>query len=118
MARKTLLYVITKSELGGAQGHVSDLIASLHRDYDIHLAVGAPGLLTDKIADLGVKVHIISSLQRRISPSQDLWAIKQCVAIVKLVKPDLIHCHSSKAGVVARLAAWICRVPVVFTAHV
>jgi glycosyltransferase involved in cell wall biosynthesis len=117
MARKTLLYVITKSELGGAQGHVSDLIASLHRDYDIHLAVGTPGLLTDKMADLGVKVHIISSLQRRISPSQDLWAIKQCVAIVKLVKPDLIHCHSSKAGVVARLAAWICRVPVVFTAH-
>jgi glycosyltransferase involved in cell wall biosynthesis len=117
MARKILLYVITKSELGGAQGHVYDLIKSLHQDYEIHLAVGTPGLLTDKVADLGVKVHIISSLQRRINPSSDLRAIKQCVDIVKLVKPDLIHCHSSKAGVVARLAAWICRVPVIFTAH-
>ncbi len=117
MARKTLLYVITKSELGGAQGHVYDLISSLYRDYEIHLAVGTPGLLTDKMTALGVKIHIMPSLQRRISPAKDLRAIKECVSIVKLVKPDLIHCHSSKAGVVARLAAKICRVPAIFTAH-
>jgi glycosyltransferase involved in cell wall biosynthesis len=117
VARKTILYVITKSELGGAQGHVYDLIKSLNRDYEIHLAVGALGVLTEKVSDLGVKVHIISSLKRKINPSSDVRSIQQCVAIIKLVKPDLIHCHSSKAGVVARIAAWICRTPVIFTAH-
>ncbi len=117
IARKTILYVITKSELGGAQGHVYDLIKSLHQDYEIHLAVGAPGLLTDKATDLGIRVHIISKLQRRINLSSDLKSIQQCIAIIKLIKPDLVHCHSSKAGVVARIAAWICRVPVIFTAH-
>ena len=117
IARKTILYVITKSELGGAQGHVYDLIKSLHQDYEIHLAVGAPGLLTDKVTDLGIKVHIIANLKRRINPSSDLKSIQQCIAIIKLIKPDLVHCHSSKAGVVARIAAWICRVPVIFTAH-
>ncbi len=117
IARKTILYVITKSELGGAQAHVYDLIKSLHRDYDIHLAVGTPGLLTKKVEDLGIRVHVISNLQRRIDLANDIKSIQQCIAIIKLIKPDLVHCHSSKAGVVARLAAWICRVPVIFTAH-
>ncbi|WP_309745450.1 glycosyltransferase family 4 protein [Chamaesiphon sp. OTE_20_metabat_361] len=115
--RKTILYVITKSELGGAQGHVYDLMKSLHRDYQVHLAVGAPGLLTEKAIDLGIKVHIIANLKRKIDPANDLRSIQQCIAIIKSVKPDLVHCHSSKAGVVARIAAWICRVPVIFTAH-
>jgi glycosyltransferase involved in cell wall biosynthesis len=117
IARKTILYVITKSELGGAQAHVYDLMRSLHRDYDVHLAVGAPGVLTEKAIELGAKVHIIDNLKRSINPASDLKSIQQCVGIIKLVKPDLVHCHSSKAGVVARLAAWICRVPVIFTAH-
>jgi glycosyltransferase involved in cell wall biosynthesis len=117
IARKTILYVITKSELGGAQGHVYDLIKSLHQQYDIHLAVGAPGLLADKASDLGIQVHIISSLKRKINPVTDFQAVRQCMGIIRSVKPDLIHCHSSKAGVVARLAAWICRVPAIFTAH-
>jgi glycosyltransferase involved in cell wall biosynthesis len=117
IARKTILYVITKSELGGAQGHVYDLIKSLQQDYDIHLAVGATGILTKKVEDLGIRVHIISNLKRRIDLANDLRSIQQCIAIIKLVKPDLVHCHSSKAGVVSRLAAWICRVPVIFTAH-
>jgi glycosyltransferase involved in cell wall biosynthesis len=117
IARKTILYVITKSELGGAQAHVYDLIKSLDRDYEVHLAVGAPGILTEKVSDLGIRVHIISSLKRKINPSTDFRAIQQCVSIIKLVKPDLIHCHSSKAGVVARMAAWICQTPVIFTAH-
>jgi glycosyltransferase involved in cell wall biosynthesis len=117
LTRKTILYVITKSELGGAQAHVYDLMKSLHRYYDLHLAVGAPGVLTEKAIDLGAKVHIINNLKRSINPTSDLKSIQECVGIIKLVKPDLVHCHSSKAGVVARLAAWICRVPVIFTAH-
>ena len=117
LARKTILYIITKSELGGAQAHVYDLMRSLQRDYDVHLAVGAPGVLTEKAIDLGAKVHIIDNLKRSINPASDLKSIQQCMAIIKLVKPDLVHCHSSKAGVVARIAAWRCRVPVIFTAH-
>ncbi|WP_310489039.1 glycosyltransferase family 4 protein [Chamaesiphon sp. VAR_69_metabat_338] len=117
LARKKILYVITKAELGGAQAHVYDLMNSLHRDYEVHLAVGAAGVLTEKAIDLGIKVHIIDNLKRSINPTSDLKSIQQCIAIIKLIQPDLVHCHSSKAGVVARIAAWRCRVPVIFTAH-
>jgi glycosyltransferase involved in cell wall biosynthesis len=115
--RKTILYVITKSELGGAQAHVYDLMKSIQRDYDVHLAVGASGVLTEKAIELGVKVHIMDNLKRSINPISDLRSIRQCTAIIRRIKPDLIHCHSSKAGVIARLAAWRCGVPVIFTAH-
>jgi glycosyltransferase involved in cell wall biosynthesis len=115
--KKTLLYIITKSELGGAQGNVYDLISQFHKDNQVHLATGSHGHLTEDAIALGVPVHIISNLTRNIQLFGDFIAVKECVSLIKRIKPDIIHAHSSKAGVVARIAGKICGVPTVFTAH-
>lgn len=115
--KKTLLYIITKSELGGAQGNVYDLINNFCKDFEVHLATGSHGVLTEKVSALGVPVHIIANLTRDIQLFGDITAIKECISLINKIQPDLIHAHSSKAGIVARVAGWICKVPVVFTAH-
>jgi glycosyltransferase involved in cell wall biosynthesis/nucleoside-diphosphate-sugar epimerase len=115
--KPVLAYVITKSELGGAQGHVHDLIKSLHNDYQIHLIVGSLGWLTDKCDELGVSVHHLPTLTRSINFIKDVTAVKELVQIVEKIEPDLIHAHSGKPGIIARLAGKICNIPVVFTAH-
>lgn len=116
-SQKVLLYIITKSEIGGAQANVYDLISKYYVDYEIHLMTGDLGLLTANVSNLGIKVHIIPNLKRNIQLMGDLLAIKECVSLIHKIKPDIIHAHSSKAGVVGRVAGWICKVPVVFTAH-
>jgi glycosyltransferase involved in cell wall biosynthesis len=115
--KPVLIYIITKSELGGAQRHVYDLISSLHKTYEIHLVVGATGWLVDMSTALGVYCHHLPILNRNINLLKDLLAISEFARLVNKIKPDLIHAHSGKPGVIARLAGAICRVPVIFTAH-
>lgn len=115
--RPTILYVITKSDIGGAQGNVLDLIKAFLSHYNILLAVGCAGPLVNDVESLGIPVYIIPSLTRSIHPVKDWKCVWDLVHLSRQVKPSIIHAHSSKAGTVARIAGKICGIPTVFTAH-
>ncbi len=61
----------------------------------------------------GVEVRIVSSLVREISPFNDLRALVQLVQTFRQLRPTIVHTHSSKAGILGRLAAWMAGVPVI-----
>jgi len=66
----------------------------------------------------GVKIVSIPSLLRRISPVHDTRALYDLVRIIKTEKPDLVHTHTSKAGILGRVAAKLAGVPnIVHTPH-
>jgi glycosyltransferase involved in cell wall biosynthesis len=115
--KPTLLYIITKADIGGAQANVYDLIEGFSKEYDVHLAVGNLGPLVDDVRALGIPVHIIPHLTRNIQSWGDVRAIQECIALYKSIRPSIVHAHSSKAGVIARVAGFIYGVPCVFTAH-
>jgi glycosyltransferase involved in cell wall biosynthesis len=115
--RFRLLYLITKAELGGAQSHVADLVKGFASQYEVHLAAGAEGPLTEQARECSAQVHILPSLIRSVNPLSDVNAVKECIALTRRLQPDLIHAHSSKAGVVGRLAGRVTGIPTVFTAH-
>jgi len=56
-------------------------------------------------------------LIRNINPFSDVIALFHLVSLMREEKFDIVHCHTSKAGVLARFAAWITGTPTVFTAH-
>jgi len=56
-------------------------------------------------------------LTNRLSPLGDLRALLSAVSLIRRLRPDLVATHSSKAGLVGRVAARLTRVPSVFTAH-
>lgn len=114
---KRLLYLITRAETGGAQIHVLELLKGLQKCFDLHLGVGGEGFLTSEARKLGVSVHLLPSLIQPLHPKKDLAAVHQVIALLKKVQPSLVHLHSSKAGLVGRLAARAACVPAVFTAH-
>ncbi|MDM8527691.1 glycosyltransferase family 4 protein [Anaerolineales bacterium HSG24] len=117
MSTKKILYIITLAELGGAQANLFDLIEGFHTHYDVHLATSSLGPLTETTQNLGVPVHLLPDLQRAINLIIDSRAVKECIKLIRQLKPDVIHAHSSKAGLVARLAAKATDTPIVFTAH-
>jgi glycosyltransferase involved in cell wall biosynthesis len=117
-ARKVkVLYVITRAEHGGAQVHIRDLFAMLKSEVDPVIATGEDGFLCDEAQNAGVRVHRMKHLVRPIRPWTDLRAIAELSAIIRDEKPDLVHTHTSKAGIVGRAAAAITGTPRVFTAH-
>ncbi|MBX2869848.1 MAG: glycosyltransferase family 4 protein [Acidiferrobacterales bacterium] len=116
-ARPRVMMVITKADIGGAQKHVLQMFQNMRRSYRFLLVSGAPDFLTNAAAELGIEVCIAPRLRRAIRPLTDLRACFQLVELMRKHQPDLVHAHSFKAGVLARLAATYCRIPTVFTAH-
>jgi glycosyltransferase involved in cell wall biosynthesis len=112
-----ILYLITRAERGGGQVHVLELIRGFRNHCDIELATGEEGFLVDETRRLGVPCHVIPDLVREIHPRKDLRALRDLIHLLKKTQPDLVHTHTSKAGILGRIAAWMCRVPSVFTAH-
>lgn len=113
MKKLKVVHVITKLELGGAQVNTVYTYENLDRkNFDAYLLSGPGGILTDKVEK---KEHffIVKDLVRQLNPLKDLKAFFQVKRILKKIKPDIVHTHSSKAGIIARTAAFFLRVPVI-----
>lgn len=107
--RVRVLHVITWMDLGGAQDHLLCLVNGLDPDrYDITVAAGtsagARGDLFDALDD-PVRVVALDHLRREVSPLHDLAAVGEVGRLMDRFRPDIVHTHSSKAGVIGRLAA-------------
>jgi len=112
-----LLYLITRAEHGGAQTHLFELIDGFRSAFEVHLATGDKGFLTVEARRLGVQVHILPNLIQPLNFLNDVLAFKEILSLIRLLRPSLVHAHSSKAGFLGRLAARAAGVPAIFTAH-
>jgi glycosyltransferase involved in cell wall biosynthesis len=113
-------HVITRLELGGAQQNTLHTVAHLdRRRFEPSLITGPGGPLDDdarRIAD--VSVSFVPELVRAVSPARDARALVKLVRIFKHIAPDIVHTHSSKAGILGRWAARLAGVPaIVHTIH-
>jgi len=107
MPKINLLYVITKLELGGAQKHLLDLITHLDKKrYNVFLLTASKGLLIpDALSIEGLTLKCSSFLERPINPLKDVLALIEIYRFIKRNKIDIVHTHSSKVGILGRLAA-------------
>ncbi len=117
---QVVCHVITKLELGGAQEVAMQVVSGLDRRHFRPVLIAGPGgLLTEEARALdGVEVHIVPTLLREIHPLKDLLALWELVGTFRRLRPKIVHTHSSKAGILGRLAAWLAGVPcVLHTIH-
>jgi len=108
--KKTILYLVTQSELGGVQQYIYDLAANLRDEFNIVVAFGEQGKsgeLAKKLDVVGIQNFEIPHLKRAISPKNDMLAIFEIAKLIKKIKPDIIHLNSSKISVLGSLATFI-----------
>lgn len=99
-----VLQVITLCELGGAQTVVANIANNICGNHDVIVASGeGDGKMWDMLDARVQRVHC-KHLKRNISFFNDLRAWSELRKLYKKFKPDVIHLHSSKAGVLGRLA--------------
>ena len=114
-----ILFLITRADaIGGAQVHVKDLAIALQQDqHKVLVLTGRAGAYNQDLQDADIESIACDSLQRKINPIGDGKSLRYILYIIDLFKPDIIVAHSSKAGILGRLAGRISQVPCVFTAH-
>lgn len=124
--RKKVLFIITKSNFGGAQRYIYDLATTLPKDrFEVTVAFGGtgaagstPGALSAMLSEAGVRTILIPELSRDVKAGTDLSALRALIKLFRKERPDVVHLNSSKVGGLGGLAARIARVPrIIFTAH-
>lgn len=115
MKRFKVIHIITKLELGGAQQNTLYTVRNLSKEiFDTKLITGVGGILDEKAKGIFKdKVVFIRSLVREISPLKDLIGLFHLTKILKKEKPDIIHTHSSKAGILGRVAGFLAGVKII-----
>ena len=126
-----ILHILTRLDKGGSAENTLLTCLGLAEKYELVLVHGLSleSHMTDwekqsvdrqirKAEKGGVKVIPMPSLVRRISPAHDFRALLSLWRLMIKERPDMVHTHTSKAGILGRLAAWLARVPIiVHTAH-
>jgi glycosyltransferase involved in cell wall biosynthesis len=117
MERPRVAHIITRLILGGAQENTLYTVIGQQRDYDVTLFIGVDdgteGSLRDRAAAANVRLVVVPSLVRPIQPFTDLRALFALARLLRKGRFDIVHTHSSKAGILGRIAARIAGVPVV-----
>jgi glycosyltransferase involved in cell wall biosynthesis len=114
-------------DMGGSAQNT--LLTALHHDskhYNVWLIKGSTlesamtkaetKLVEDQLESAkkqGIEIIDIPSLVRRISPINDVRGLVALFRHIRKIEPHIVHTHTSKAGIIGRLAAWLARVPIV-----
>ena len=107
-----VLHVITRLIVGGAPDNVLVTAEKHRRDrYCVHLAGNGSGEWAARAARVADAFHPIAHLGNALSPREDGAALVELVRLMRRERYDLVHTHSSKAGVLGRIAARIAGVP-------
>ena len=126
------MHVITRLDMGGSAQNTLDTCLRLDpARWDLTLLHGLSeeSRMTeaeaaqvragiDRARARGVDIVPVPALVRRIDVFKDLQALLTILQVIRRVKPDIVHTHTSKAGLLGRLAAWLSGIPnIVHTPH-
>jgi glycosyltransferase involved in cell wall biosynthesis len=113
-----ILHIITRLTLGGSAENTIQSVLMGNRAGYHSILVSGPGE-EDEVSTIddarrrGAEVIVTPTLRRAIHPWRDLRALWAVVRLIRRERATIVHTHTSKAGLLGRVAAWLCRVPIV-----
>jgi len=115
-------HIITRLIIGGAQENTLLNVEDQHRLGDEVILITGPGLgpegsLEQRARAGGLDVRIVPEMQRSIQPIRDWSSYRSLLKLLREIQPQIVHTHSSKAGILGRAAAARLGIPAVHTIH-
>ncbi len=114
-----ILYVV-EAMGGGVFTYIVDLANELCKSYEMYIAYAVRPQTPENYKDYfdkGVHLIEVKTFTREINPFKDVRAICDIQKIAEQIKPNIIHLHSSKAGVIGRIAFDGKKIPLFYTPH-
>jgi len=114
-----VLHIITRLILGGAQENTLFTVEGLHRSpkWEVALvngpAIGPEGELINRARRRGLNLFVLDEMRREINPWRDFVTLIKLIRLIRTMRPEIVHTHSSKAGILGRLAARLLHTPVI-----
>ena len=114
-----ILYIITKSNWGGAQRYVYDMAMGISKNgYEAVVALGGNGTLKEKLGGAGIRTITIPNLERNVNIFSEWKVFFDLLKIYRIERPNVIHLNSSKIGGLGALAGRFAKIKrIIFTVH-
>lgn len=114
-----LVYVVTSADaVGGAHIHILHLCDALQGlGHQVHVLVGGEGVFVERLEASRIPFTKLRWLSRKVDIPGDIRAVIELREAIRSLSPDLVSTHSSKAGILGRLASRLEHVPAIHTAH-
>jgi glycosyltransferase involved in cell wall biosynthesis len=118
-----IVHIITRLIIGGAQENTVLSCEGQHdRGHEVTLITGPPigpeGSLLQRAQSYGYRVEVFDEMRRAILPRRDWKTYSHLIQRLRELQPDVVHTHSSKAGIIGRWAAHKAKMPfIVHTIH-
>lgn len=113
-----ILYVVTKSGMGGASRYVYDVALEAAKHHTVRVAAGGNGALFEKLKTAGIETISIPYLERDIALIKEIKVFFFLIDFLVKQTPDVVHLNSPKIGGLGALAARIAGVKkIIYTAH-
>jgi glycosyltransferase involved in cell wall biosynthesis len=108
-----VLHVITKLTEGAGGNTLLSVLGADRARFEVWVVGSAGGPLWERAERDGVRTVKLTRFRAGIAPLDDLWVLVELQRLIRRERFSVVHTHSSKAGFLGRLAAWLCRTPVV-----
>lgn len=118
-----VVHYITRLIVGGAQENTLLTVEDQHHLFgDKVTLITGPGLgpegsLEERARQGGLDLRVIEASRRSLHPWRDWQTYREIIRLLREIRPDLLHTHSSKAGIIGRQAAAKLKLPCVHTIH-
>ena len=119
MAKRKILHIV-EAFGGGVFTVLCDLLNGLTDEYEVVVAYSLRPQTPDNFKEYfneNIKFVEVKNFTRSINPSKDIKALNEIKEIVKEVKPDIVHLHSSKAGILGRIGIHDKKVKMFYNPH-
>lgn len=116
-------HIITRLIIGGAQENTLLTVEDQVRDYGDRVALitgpglGPEGSLEERAQRSGAEMYVLPQFRRNIHPGRDWSSYRELITLLRRLRPDIVHTHASKAGILGRWAAAKAGIPAVHTIH-
>lgn len=118
-----IVHYITRLILGGAQENTLFTIEDHLREFGDEVTLitgpglGPEGSLIPRAEQSGCRLHVLPESQRNLHPLREFQSYRKVKQLLRELRPDILHTHSSKAGILGRRAAYVLGIPCVHTIH-
>ena len=117
---KTILYIVTKSDLGGIQKYLLEIANNLPNDINAHFLMGSEGYLSEELIKIGIKkeqLHFVPMTNNIFDIFQHIKSNLKTLGIIKRIKPDVIHCNATTGAIVGAVCGFFTKISTVYTVH-
>jgi glycosyltransferase involved in cell wall biosynthesis len=111
--RVKVLHVITKFTEGAGGNTLLSVLGADRARFEVWVVGSTGGPLWERAERDGVRTVQLTRFRAGIAPLDDLWVLFELQRLIRRERFSVVHTHSSKAGFLGRLAAWLCQTPVV-----